>query len=125
VLSAAPLFAFVGYRIIFPGIPAAVHGIITAAFAATAAAYWMKNRRFDDLQATVIALAVSACLVAEHFASRGWAYLILQGKQWIAWGALSFLVGFLISLVKGGQVRPLRRVLLRFHRAVLRPARDA
>jgi hypothetical protein len=119
VLSAAALLAFVGYRFVFPGVPATVHGIAAGIFAALAAAYWVKNRRFDDLQATVVCLAVSALLFAEHFIGRGWNYLILQGKQWIAWGAVSFLIGLLISLAKGGQIRPIRRALMRLHLAIL------
>src|SRR5262249_54225261 len=92
-----------------------LHAALTFGFAILASAYWLKNRRFVDLIAVVACLVVSAALLAEYFIGSGLAYLVLQGKRWIAWGGVFFLVGLGVSLAKGGQLRQLRRALMRLH----------
>ena len=87
--------------------------------AITAAAYWMKNRRFVDLVATTTCLAVSLALFAEQVIGNWLGNLVVHGRRWIALGAVFFFVGLVISLAKGGQVRQLRRALMRLHLALL------
>ena len=80
-----------------------------------AVAYWLKNRQFADLVATVTCLVISSALIAENFIGSGLSYLVLEGKRWIAWGVVFFLLGLIVSLGKGGQLRQLRRALMRLH----------
>jgi hypothetical protein len=41
--------------------------------------------------------------------------LLLRGRRWIAWGIIFFVVGLGVSLINGGQIRRIRRRLMRFH----------
>lgn len=118
VLTSASLFVLVGYRFMFSDIPATTHALLTIGLAVTAAAYWVKNRSFADLAAVLICLAISISLVAELFIGSGLAYLVLRGSRWIAWGVVSFLIGLGVSLAKGGQIRHIRRALMRLHLAM-------
>ena len=115
ILTFASLLILVAYRFLFPEVPAAAHAAVALAFAATAAAYWVKNRRFAELKAGVTSLAVALVLVGEHFIAGGLAYFVLRGRRWIGWGVVFFVVGFGVSLIKGGQIRRIRRRLIRFH----------
>jgi hypothetical protein len=115
VLASASVVVLAGYRFLFPDLPATAHAALTFGLAATAAAYWVKNRQFADLTATATCLAVSISLLAEHFIGSGLTYLVLQGRRWIAWGVVFFLAGLAVSLAKGGQFRQLRRALMRLH----------
>jgi hypothetical protein len=115
VLTVASLVVLVAYRFLFPEVPAAANAAVALALAASAAAYWVKNRRFADLKSGVTCLAVALVLVGEHFVAGGLAYLVLRGRRWIGWGVFFFLVGFGVSLIKGGQIRRVRRRLMRIH----------
>jgi hypothetical protein len=115
VLAAASVALLVGYRFLFPEVSAVLHAVVAFGLAAMASAYWVKNRQFADLAAAATCLGVSTSLVAEHFIGSGLTYLVLQGKRWIAWGVVFFLLGLAISLAKGGQLRQLRRMLMRLH----------
>jgi hypothetical protein len=115
ILSCASLLVLVAYRFVFPEIPVAANAAVALALAATAAAYWIKNRKFADLKAAVTCLAVALVLVGEHFVAGGMDYLLLRGRRWIGWGVFFFIVGLAVSLVKGGQIRRARRRLMRFH----------
>jgi hypothetical protein len=115
VLAAASVAVLAGYRFLFPEVSAVLHAVVAFGLAAMASAYWVKNRQFADLAAAVTCLVVSTSLVAEHFIGSGLTYLVLQGKRWIAWGVVFFLLGLAVSLAKGGQFRQLRRALMRLH----------
>jgi hypothetical protein len=115
VLAAASVIVLAGYRFLFPDVPATVHAAVAFGLAAMASAYWVKNRRFADLAAAATCLIVSTSLIAEYFIGSGLTYLVLQGKRWIAWGVVFFLLGLAVSLAKGGQFRQLRRALMRLH----------
>ena len=115
VLAAASVMVLVGYRFLFPNVPATLHAAVAFGLAVMASAYWLKNRQFADLAAASTCLVISMSLVAEHFIGSGLSYLVLQGKRWIAWGVVFFLLGLAISLAKGGQFRQLRRMLMRLH----------
>ena len=41
--------------------------------------------------------------------------ITLRGKRWILWGGIFLAVGFVVSLIKGGQFRRLRRLLIGLH----------
>jgi hypothetical protein len=56
--------------------------------------------------------------VAEQIIGYGLTNLLLHGRRWIAWGIAFFVVGLFVSLAKGGQVRRLRRALMRLHLAL-------
>ena len=125
VLVSASVVILAGYRFLFPDVSATLHAAITFGLATLALAYWRKNRQFADLAATAACLVISASLVVEHFIGSGLTYLVLQGKRWIAWGVLFFLLGLAISLAKGGQFRQLRRALIRLHLTLRPPNRSA
>jgi hypothetical protein len=105
ILTVASLLILGAYRYLFPEIPPATNAAIALALAAMAFAYWIKNRRFVDLKASVTCIAVALVLVGEHFVAGGLAYLVLRGRRWIGWGVFFFLVGLGVSLIKGGQLR--------------------
>jgi hypothetical protein len=115
VLASASVAVLVGFRFVFPDASAILHAVVVFGLAALASAYWRKNRRFADLVAAVTCLAISTSLIGEHFIGNGLSRMVLQGKRWILWGVISFLLGLAISLVKGGQFRQLRRMLMRLH----------
>jgi hypothetical protein len=115
ILTSTSLLILVAHRFLFPEIPAVANAAVALALAATSAAYWIKNRRFADLKAGVTCLAIALVLVGEHFIAGWLAYLLLRGRRWIGWGVVFFLVGFVVSLMKGGQLRRIRRRLIRFH----------
>jgi hypothetical protein len=115
VLASASVVVLAGFRFLFPDASAILHAVVAFGLAGLASAYWLKNRRFADLVAAATCLVVSMSLVAEHFIGSGLTYLVLQGKRWIAWGVVSFLLGLAVSLAKGGQFRQLRRALMRLH----------
>jgi hypothetical protein len=118
ILMALSFMTLVGYRFTFPEFPPAGNGALSLVLAITAAAYWMKNRRFVDLAAATTCLVVAVALVAEQIIGYGLANLLLHGRRWIAWGIVFFVVGLFVSLAKGGQVRQLRRALMRLHLAL-------
>jgi hypothetical protein len=118
VLTALSFLALTGYRFAFPEFPPAGNGALALTLAITAGAYWMKNRRFVDLAAAATCLVVSIALAGEQIIGNGLANLVLHGRRWIAWGIVFFLAGLFVSLVKGGQVRQLRRALIRLHLAL-------
>jgi hypothetical protein len=115
VLASASVAVLIGYRFLFPDVSIILNATVTFGLAAMAAAYWQKNRQFADLVAAATCLVISASLVAEYFIGSGLTYLVLQGKRWIAWGVVFFLLGLAVSLAKGGQFRQLRRALMRLH----------
>lgn len=115
VLSSASLLVLLGYRFFFPDVSATLHAALTLGLAAMASAYWIKNRQFSDLIGAASCLVISTTLIAEYFIGSGLAYLVLQGRRWIAWGVVFFLLGLAVSLAKGGQFRQLRRALMRVH----------
>jgi hypothetical protein len=118
ILMAVTFLALTGYRFAFPEFPPAGHAALSLVLAITATAYWVKNRRFVDLAATATCLVVSVALVAEQIIGYGLANLLLHGRRWIAWGIVFFVAGLFVSLAKGGQVRKLRRALMRLHLAL-------
>ena len=115
VLAAASVAVLTGYRFLFPDVSTILHAVVVFGLATMASAYWLKNRQFADLAATATCFVISTSLVAEHFIGSGLTYLVLQGKRWIAWGVVFFLLGLAVSLAKGGQFRQLRRALMRLH----------
>jgi hypothetical protein len=115
VLPAASMAILGGYRFLFPEVSPIMHAVVALGLAAMSSAYWVKNRQFAALAAAITCLAISMSLIAEHFIGSGLTYLVLQGKRWIAWGVVFFLLGLAVSLAKGGQFRQLRRALLRLH----------
>jgi hypothetical protein len=115
VLASAGVVVLAGFRFLFPDASAILHAVAAFGLAGLASAYWLKNRRFADLVAAATCLVISTSLVAEHFIGSGLSYLVLQGKRWIAWGVIFFLLGLAVSFAKGGQFRQLRRVLMRLH----------
>jgi hypothetical protein len=117
VLPGAAILMLINYRFLFSDVPLPMHAAVALIAAALAAAYWLKIRRFADLVAAATCLVVSVAFIAEYFIGRGLAQLLLQGKRWIAWGVVCFIAGLLISLAKAGQLRRLRRALMRIHLA--------
>jgi hypothetical protein len=115
VLASVSVGMLIGYRFLFPDVSVILHAAVTFALAAMASAYWQKNRQFADLVAAATCLVISASLLAEYFIGSGLTYLVLQGKRWIAWGVVFFLLGLAVSLAKGGQFHQLRRALMRLH----------
>lgn len=118
LLTALSTAALSAYRFAFPELPPAGNGALALVVAITAAAYWMKKQRFVDLVATTTCLAISLALFAEQAIGNWLGSLIVHGRRWVALGAVFFLIGLAISLVKGGQVRQLRRALMRLHLAL-------
>jgi hypothetical protein len=118
ILTVLSVVALMGYRFAFPEFPPAGNGALALVLAITAAAYWMKNRRFIDLVATTTCLAISLALFAEQVIGNWLGHLVMHGRHWIALGAIFFLVALAISLAKGGQARQLRRALMRLHLAL-------
>jgi hypothetical protein len=119
VLGSASALVLIGHRFLFPDVSMTLHAGVTIGLAAMASAYWLKNRRFADLVATATCLVVSMSLLAEYFIGTGLTYLVFQGRRWIAWGFVFFLLGLVVSLAKGGQLRQLRRALMRLHLTLL------
>jgi hypothetical protein len=117
LLVAAATFAAIGYRFVFPAVPAGVHALVALALAGIAILYWHRQRRFADLAAGGVCLALSAALAVEELIGSSMRYLLPRGNAWVAWGLACFLIGLVVSLIKGGQVRRLRRGLMRWHLA--------
>jgi len=124
VSASACILMLIGYRFAFAEAPPTIHAATALVVAALSAAYWIKNRRFTDLAAVTVCLAVSVSLVLEQLIGSGLAQLVLQGRRWIAWGFACFAAGLAISLIKGGQFRQLRRALMRLHFALNGPDRS-
>jgi hypothetical protein len=123
ILGSMSLVVLAGYRFAFPHAPPTIHAVVAGSLALLAGAYWIKNRKFYDLVATATCLTVSLALLGEPFIGGWLTHLLLRGKRWIAWGIAFFLLGFLVSLVKGGQIRTLRRWLMRLHLRTLASTR--
>jgi hypothetical protein len=114
-LISISLLMLLAYRMVSPEIPAAMHAALALVFAAMAAVYWLKNRRFADLKAGFTCLTAATVLIGEQVITSGLTQLVLRGRRWIAWGIIFFVVGLGVSLIKGGQIRRIRRRLMRFH----------
>jgi hypothetical protein len=121
--ASVSILILLGYRFFFAEAPPALHAATALMVAALAAAYWVKNRRFADLAAVATCLVVSASLVFEQFVKSGLSHLVLQGGRWIAWDVVCFAAGLAISLAKAGQLRRLRRALMRLHFTLNGPPR--
>jgi hypothetical protein len=115
VTATASIVILLAHRFVFAEAPPALHAATALMVAAVAAAYWVKNRRFADLAAAATCLVVSASLVVEQIVRSGLSQLVLQGGRWIGWGVACFGAGLAISLAKAGQLRRLRRALMRLH----------
>jgi hypothetical protein len=123
VTASACILILIGYRFIFIEAPPSLHAATALMVAALATAYWWKNRRFADLAAVATCLVVSIALLIEQLINSGLARLILEGGRWIAWGIVCFAAGLAISLAKAGQLRRLRRALIRLHFTLNGPPR--
>jgi hypothetical protein len=123
VLLTAGLVASVGYRFLFPDVPPVVHAMYEVALMGVALLYWRQQRRFADLVVGGVCGALAAGLAIEQFLGTGLYYLLPRGGRWIGWGLACFFLGLLLSLAKGGQIRRLRRGLMRWHLARTRAGR--
>lgn len=121
-LMIAAMVAAIGNRFVFPGLPAGANALYALALAGVALLYWRRQRRFRDLTACGVCLGLAGALGGEELVGSGLSYLLPRGKAWIAWGLACFFAGLVVSLFKGGQVRRLRRGLMRWHVARTRGA---
>jgi hypothetical protein len=115
LLVAAGIVAATGYRLLFPDVPAGVHAAYELALAGVALVYWWRQRRFADLVASGACAGLAAALAVEEVIGAGLRNLLPRGNAWVAAGLACFIAGLVVSLVKGGQVRRLRRGLMRWH----------
>jgi hypothetical protein len=115
ILPAAAVVAAAGYRFAFPRVSATTNVIYLLTLTALAIAYWRRRRRLDDLYAALLCASVLCGAAAERALSDVFAQITLRGKRWILWGGIFLAAGFVVSLIKGGQFRRLRRLLIGLH----------
>jgi len=123
-LIGAAVFSFLSYRYVFPSALIPWHALYVLCLAGVAAICWLLNKQFTDLTAIVICLFISAGHLAEHYLGTSMNLAFLQGRRWIAWGAVSFFAGLVVSFAKGGQLRRLCRLLYQRHLAAQQPPAD-
>jgi hypothetical protein len=115
LIITAAVGATIAYRFLFPTVEPLNHAAWCLALAAIAYAYRRRVRRLDDLIAIAWTLSTAAVLAAEHVVRASFAQLVLPGKSWLAWGGACFVVGLVISLVKGRQGQRLLEWLQRMN----------
>ncbi len=123
-LIAAAVFSFLAYRYLFPSGLTSWHAIYVLCLSGVAAVCWLRNNQFADLAAIVVCLFISAGHLAEHYIGTSMNLAFLQGRKWIAWGAVFFIAGLIVSFAKGGQLRRLYRLLHQWHLAAEQPPGD-
>ncbi len=110
-LVVAALLSLLIYRYLFPQALIPWHALYVLCLAAPVAVYWRLNKRFADLAAIIVGLFVAVGHLAEHYLGTSLNLAFLRGRTWIAWGAVFFVAGLIVSMAKAGQLRWLYRKL--------------
>ena len=121
ILAAVALLSILTYRHLFPDIAAPWHALGGIVLGAVAALGWQKDRQLRDLLAILLCFSASTLHLAEHYLGAGLNFFLLRGKRWIAWGALFFLAGLMVSLAKGRQFQRFYQTLQDWDSALRNP----
>jgi len=124
ILTSVGMLTLVSYRHLFPDASSLWFACYVLCLSAIATVFWKRNGQFHDLVSILVCLLVAAGHLIEYFVGDGLKLVFLQGKKWLVWGVLFFLIGLIISFIKGGQLRRLRRILRHCHIASLRSTND-
>ena len=124
ILCGVAIFSLLAYRHLFPDIAVPWHALVAICLGIAAALCWLRNRQFRDLLSLVLCLGIAVTHLAEHFVGITVNLTLLRGKRWFIGGALFFVAGMLVSLLKGGQFRRLYQALKQWENALEKPPHD-
>ena len=125
VLLLIAIFSLLAYRFIFPAIAPPWHALSTLCFAVIIAIYWRRERLFKQLIYLITCLLIPVGHLADYYVNNILDLFVLQGKKWIAWGALSFIAGLMVSFLKGGQIRKFYRRIQEWNRISPQPPSES